>query len=314
MSSPAPLLPILKSLADPTRLALVDVLSRGSFNVSELCFALELGQSTVSRHLRILLDASVVALRKEGREAYYRLETEPVPPLLTETLRHLNQDRAPDRDARLSETWERRRRRSRVFFDNLAPETGEGRADYLGSPDCVPLLLRLLEHGNVVADVGTGTGRLLPDLAPHARTIIAVDASQSMLDRARETAGSLESADVDFRLGDIEHLPLADGEADRAVAHMVLHHAPDPGRAVAELSRALAPGGMVLVGDFLPHENQWMREEMADQWLGLDESDIRLWLARAGLREITFERVQSEASSMGVFVATAKKPNLRNQQ
>ncbi len=314
MNTPRPLLPILKSLADPTRLALVDVLSRGSFNVSELCFALELGQSTVSRHLRILLDASVVALRKEGRETYYRLETDPVPALLAETLEHLNDDRSADRDARLAETWERRRRRSRAFFDNLAPERGDGRSDYLGSPDCVPLLLRLLGRGEVVADIGTGTGRLLPELAPHARTIIAVDASQSMLDRAREAAGSLESADVDFRLGDLEHLPLADAEADRTVAHMVLHHAPDPERAVAELCRALAPGGKVLVGDFLPHENQWMREELADQWLGLDESDIRLWLARAGLREITFERVQNEASSMGVFVATAKKPTLRKQQ
>jgi len=308
MISPPPPLPILKALADPTRLALVETLARGSLNVSELCFVLDQGQSTVSRHLRILLDAGVLALRKEGREAFYRLANDPPAPLVAETLACLGEQRSAEREARLAEIWERRRHRSRAFFDAVAPAAGgPGRADYLGSPDCVPLLLERLGSGGVVADVGTGTGRLLPELGARATRIIAVDGSQAMLDRARDAA-ALAGAAVDLRLGDIEHLPLADSEADQALAHMVLHHAPDPARTLAELARVVAPGGKILVGDFLPHGNQWMRDELADQWLGLSEHDMRAWLAAAGLAEITFEGVESEASSMGVFVATATKP------
>lgn len=304
MHSLSPLLPIFKALADPTRLALVEVLSHGAFNVSELCILTEQRQSTVSRHLGILLGAGVLASRREGREVYYRLMDAPRLPLAEVILSELQSCQDAALDGRLAAIWEERRLRSRRFFDTNA-ENGSS-SDYLGSPDCLPLLLERMESGGVVADIGTGTGRLLPNLAVQARRVIAVDASSSMLERARAlTAGG--ETEIDFRLGDLAHLPLADGEADVAVAHMVLHHAPDPSRAVAELARVVAPGGQVLLGDFLPHGNEWMREKLADQWLGLQTTDVRAWLHAAGLRKIELTSVEGP-SSLGVFVATGQKP------
>jgi ArsR family transcriptional regulator len=307
MNNPRTTLLLLKSLADSTRLALLAVLRHGAFNVSELCLVLGQRQPTISRHLRILLDAEVLTCRREGREIYYQLQDPPLDPLVAAVMERAEAFRHGESEARLAAVWEARRHRSRAFFDDVAPDHDHGRQDFLGSPDCVPLILQRLAGGGSVADVGAGTGRLLPALAASAARIVAIDASAAMLERARSATAQIGDTPIEFRLGDLEHLPLEDGEVDAAIAHMVLHHAPDPSRALTELSRVVTPGGRVLVGDFLPHSNEWMREELADQWLGLAEQDLRQWMEAAGLRVTQFERATDHNSSLAVFVAVGIK-------
>lgn len=305
MNYPSPLPTRLKALGDPTRLALLDVLSRGTFNVSELLFAVDQGQSTVSRHLRILTDAGLLRSKKEGRQVYYRLG--PPDPLVSACLDEFPELRSEGLEARLTSIWQLRRERSRHFFDRAAHNLNGGEAAFLGSPDCVPALLDRLPRCTAIADVGTGAGRLLVRLCDHAPHVIGVDASPGMLAQAAAGLPEAMEPNIEFRLGDLSHLPLANAEVDAAIAHMVLHHAPDPEVALRELARVIRPGGTVLIGDFLPHDNEWMREEMADQWLGFAEEDVYHWLESAQFSDITFDRVESDESQMATFVATARQ-------
>lgn len=298
----------LKALGDPVRLLLARLLIAGSFNVTELTRVLNTGQSTMSRNLRILVDAGLLASRREGRLIFYAWRTDLGQSGLA--LHHWVASHAPALDAdiarRLQEVWDERRERSASFFAGHAG--GDDQDAWLGSADCVPLLLQGVPEDGVVVDLGTGTGRILPQLSRCAERIIAVDASPSMLEQARRRIDASGIDGVDFRLGDLSHLPLHDAEVDAVVANMVLHHAPEPAQAVAEIHRVLRPGGKLLLGDFLPHGQEWMRERFADQWLGFSRSDISHWLGEAGFLGLSFESIPPpKEGAPGAFVASATR-------
>ena len=295
----------LKALGDPARLQLARLLIAGSFNVSELIRVLGAGQSTVSRNLRILMDAGLLASRREGRLIYYAWRTD-----LSDSALDLQlwvAAHSPSLGAelarRLHEVWDERRARSTSFFGDRARE--HDRDAWLGSADCLPRLLEQVPGQGIVVDLGTGTGRILPELSRLAERIIAVDASPTMLEQARRRAGASGIADIDFRLGDLAHLPLQDGEVDAVLANMVLHHAPEPAQAVAEIHRVLRPGGRLLLGDFLPHDEEWMRDRFADQWLGFSTSDISHWLGEAGFADLSIESIPPpQQGAPAAFVAS----------
>ena len=298
----------LKALGDSSRLMLARLLTAGSFNVTEITRVLDAGQSTVSRNLRILMDAGLLAPRREGRQVFYAWRTDLTPAGLD--LQHWVVSHASALDAevarRLQEIWNERRERSASFFAGDA--RGSDQDAWLGSADCLPLLLQEVPGSGVVVDLGTGTGRILPELSRRTERIIAVDASPSMLNQARRRADASGIADIDFRLGDLAHLPLQDGEVDAVIANMVLHHAPEPAQAVAEIHRVLRPGGKLLLGDFLPHGQEWMRERFADQWLGFSKSDISHWLSEAGFCGFSFESIPPpQEGAPGAFVASATR-------
>lgn len=300
---------LIKALADESRVRIVRVLLHGAFQVGELVDVLDMGQSRVSRHLRILTDAGLLEAHREGTRVFYRIRRdEPVAAgllrWLADTLPAAPQ---PHDDAALAAVWEARRDRSRDAFRRAAVDWSEAQAAYLGSPDTRPHLLGLVRDGDVAVDVGVGTGALLPDLARRFRRVVGIDASAPMLERAREAVRGGELLNVELRLGEIERLPLDDGAADAIVANMVLHHASEPALAFRECFRGLRAGGRLLVGDFDRHDNEWMREELGDQWLGFDPEAIAAWLRAAGFQGIEIRRVASETSPMGVFVASATK-------
>jgi ArsR family transcriptional regulator len=163
-------------------------------------------------------------------------------------------------------------------------------------------------EGARVADLGTGTGRMLAGLLERAAQVIAVDASPVLLEQARRRVQTERLDGVDLRLGDLEHLPLSDGEVDTVVANMVLHHAPEPARALLEIRRVLCPGGTVLLGDFLPHDQEWMRERMADQWLGFEPPELTHWLEAAGFEDVSLRSISgADPGALGVFVARARR-------
>jgi len=302
---------ILKALADPGRLLLARLLLEGAFNVTELTDILDARQSTISRHLRILVDAGLAQGRREGRQVFYAWTSglPPVAPQMKSWVSYHGPD-LPDSARRpLAVAWERRRDRSAAFFATV--DSADPSAAWLGSPDCLPDLVAAVPRGAVVADVGTGTGRLLPDLRGRTDRVIGVDASPEMLDQARRRLDAHGISDVDFRLGDMAHLPLQDGEADAVLVNMALHHVPEPVVALRELHRVLSPDGLLLIGDFLPHDEEWMREKLADQWLGFAPSDLSYWLSAAGFGDVTITPLPSDQpGALDVFVARAVRRTL----
>jgi ArsR family transcriptional regulator len=271
---------------------------------------LEIGQSTVSHHLKVLTDAGLLACRREGRLAWYQWEDTLSPPL--ESLRQFVKQYAPalkdDARHRLHEVFEARAERTRRYFDVPTAEALASDRASVAGVDVTDPLLASVPKGATVVDLGTGSGRLLGPLKERAAHVIGIDASSRMLERAAKSARERGWEGVDLRLGTIEHLPLRDGEVDAAVAHLVLHHAAQPETALSEAYRTLKPGGVLVVGDFLPHDQEWMRDELADQWLGFEPESVARMVRNIGFTHVKVARFPGRANELGMFVLAAERP------
>ena len=306
------LLQIHKALADETRLRLMRLLARGPLNVNEILGILRMGQSRVSRHLRILAEAGLVTSRREGTWIYYERTADGGSPLVSDTLSLLDEHERglPHYEAdvqRLETAVERRREQTRSFFDSLSPgdELRHGSLD--GTYYRRVALSVLPPKSGTIVDLGTGSGLMLPALLERAGRVIAVDSSTTMLDLARKSAGA-EAHRCDFRLGDLEHLPVADGEADAVLACMVLHHVSAPPQALKEAGRALASGGELAVIDLARHTDESLRDQLADLWLGFQPDQMRRWLEAAGFEVIEAGTAAPDSEAIQLITFRGKKP------
>lgn len=293
------MLELFKALSDPCRLRLVAVLLRGEFTVQELTRMFGMGQSRISRHLKILTEAGALAVKRQGTWSYYRAGN--ANPLFNALLPALEQglEQFPQRDAdlaALARILEERRDRSQQFFDRHALQWDDLRRSLLPVPDYLDRLVRNVPAGVPVLEVGIGTGALLPELAAAGRTVIGVDHSPAMLEEARRRLETAGLDNVELRLGEMTHLPLPDKSVGCVVANMVLHHAADPPAVLREMGRVLEPGGALLIADLARHERELARERLADQWLGFEEDELRDWLAAAGFENIVIERVSADGA------------------
>jgi ArsR family transcriptional regulator len=159
---------------------------------------------------------------------------------------------------------------------------------------------------SLVGDLGCGTGHLTSMLAPWVQRVIAVDASAAMLGQAKQRLAA--AANVDFRAGELEALPVRDGELDAAVLSLVLHYAADPPSVLAEAARTLRPGGRLLLIDILPHGRVEYRQHMGHVWLGFPEEQIRPWLTQAGFTALRYRSLPADAVSHGprLFAVVAR--------
>lgn len=299
----------LRALADPTRLALARLLSEGAFNVGEVQEVLGLGQSVASRHLKLLSDAGLVSSRKHGRLVFYQWRAEL--PAGHRLLRRYVQEHVPelpdDARKRLRLVFAERSERTARFFaqpETAALVSAEERQAFVGV-DVLSQVHDALPSQGPVVDLGTGVGRLFSTLRAGGRRVIAVDASPSMLEAAQKRLAERKWTDVELRLGTLEHLPLADAEASSAVAHQVLHHVARPEQALAEVRRVLRNGGVFVFADYLPHEQEWMRDERADQWLGFDPDEVVRMLEAAGFEDVSVRQTPAKKHELGMFVARA---------
>lgn len=302
------MLDTLKALADPCRLRLVAVLLAGEFTVQELTAILKMGQSRISRHLKILTEAGVLSVKRQGTWSYYRAGGESpffaaIHAAVVKGVAGLP-ERATDLAA-VAMVLEERRRRSKEFFDRHARQWDDLARTLLPVPDYREQLLALVPEGRTVVEVGLGTGGLLPALAAKAGNVIGVDHSPAMLDEARRRLALAGLAGIDLRLGEMTHLPLPDRAADCAVLNMVLHHAPDPPAVLAEIRRVLTPGGVLALADLVRHEREAAREQLADQWLGFEAQELTGWLKAAGFSGITCERIEGENGQETVLLVKA---------
>ncbi len=302
----------LASLADPTRGRLLLVLDRHELTVGELCQALQLPQSTVSRHLKQLGGLGWTTSRADGASRLYRMV-----PRLDASARKLwmvVRDSLAEGDVarrdlqRVGAILEKRKRASREFFASAAGQWDALRDELFGRRADLMALLALLDDDLVVGDLGCGTGLLSAALAPAVGRVIAVDGSRAMLAAARRRVG--DAPNLELRQGDLEALPIDDATLDAAVLFLVLHYQDEPVRVLAEARRALKPGGRLLVVDMMPHEQRELAERMGHVWQGIGDEMLGGWMDEAGLGAVRYRAMPVDAAAKGpaLFTAIALAP------
>jgi len=301
---------ILKSLrlaADASRLRLLLLLEHEELSVAELQEILAKGQSRISTHLAQLKQAGLVVDRRTGKNAFYRLDA---PAELMELLRQAAREvpeAAADREA-LRLVLRKRQDRMRHYFDELAGKFGRQYVPGRSWKGIAEALLKLMPP-LVIADLGAGEGTISQLMAQRAKRVIAVDNSEKMVEFGTELARKHAIGNLQYRLGDLEDVPIRTGTVDLAFLSQALHHAVHPARAVAEAARILKPGGRIAILDLNRHHFEEARELYADLWLGFTELEIEKLLYEAGLHDVETAVVyrEAEAPHFETVLATAVK-------
>lgn len=316
MKHATPSIPVterLAALSEPLRLRLCRLLEREELSVGEVGRVLQIPQSTVSRHLKVLSDGGWLLKRADGTATMYRLVLDDLPSdarALWVTVREQMGDSAELREdlRRLEAVLDDRKTDSSAFFGRVAGSWDDLRTQLFGSSFTAPALLALLPREWVVADLGCGTGNAAELLAGRVRRVIAIDSSEVMLRAARQR---LEGAkNISFKRGELETLPLDDSSVDAAVCVLVLHHLDRPEAAVAEMRRILKPGGRALVVDMFEHDRREYRHQMGHKHLGFSEDRARGMLERAGFIRVRIDALPAWPDSKGpsLYVATGDAP------
>jgi ubiquinone/menaquinone biosynthesis C-methylase UbiE/biotin operon repressor len=278
---------ILKSLrlaADPNRLRILLLLEQEELSVAELQDVLAKGQSHISTHLAQLKHAGLVEDRREGKNSFYRLQA---PTELMELLRQASSEVPEieqDREA-LRLAMRKRRDHMRRYFDELAGKFGRQYVPGRSWKGIAEALLKLMPP-LVIADLGAGEGTISQLMAQRAKRVIAIDNSEKMVEFGAELARKHGIGNLEYRLGDIEDVPIRSGTVDLAFLSQALHHAPHPEKAIAEAHRILKPGGRIEILDLNRHQFEEAREMYADLWLGFTELEIEKYLKGAGFRNV----------------------------
>lgn len=312
MIARASILDRLSALADHTRSRILLLLDRRELSVSELCAVLQLPQSTVSRHLRILSDEGWLASRGDGTSRYYSMVVGRLDPSVRRLWRVVREEIAAAPGAaqdarRLSPVVAQRRTKSQAFFASAAGAWDHLRVEMIGQRTDVLALLGLLDCRWVIGDLGCGTGHIAEALAPCVARVIAVDESGPMLTAARDRLRPYENAEL--RSGSVEALPIEDQELDAAVLFLVAHFVADPGEMMIEVARVLRPGGRMLIVDLTSHDRADYVVQLGHVWQGFDEDQIGQWILDAGFERFRYRPLPAEPSAKGpsLFVASGSK-------
>jgi ArsR family transcriptional regulator len=302
----------MTSLADATRARLLRLVERHELAVAELCTVLQLPQSTVSRHLKVLVDDGWLAVRSEGTSRFYRLAATQLDPAARRLWALLREQTAQggvaeQDERRLATVLSGRRTRSQAFFGSAAGQWDKLRREMYGERFDLVGLAGLLDAGWVVGDLGCGTGQISETLAPFVRQVIAVETSRAMLAAAKRRLDDLTN--VELRRGELEALPIDDGALDAAVICLVMHHVAEPAAVLGEAARALTPGGRLLLIDMLQHDRADYREQMGHVWLGFAPAQVSEWLAQAGFEQVRVQPLPAPPATKGpaLFAAAARR-------
>jgi len=311
-SDAPPLLKRLNALADLSRLRVLRMLEKNELSVGELARALQMPQSTISRHLKTLHEGRWIEKRSEGTASMFRLirkELEPGAEKLWEAARGQigNGPTIREDDSRLAAVLAERRQDSQTFFGRLGKEWTQIRASLFGDHFTAEALLSFINRDWVVADLGCGTGSGADFLAPYVKKIIAVDRESAMLEAASNRLKEFDN--IEFRLGELSKLPIDEAEVDAAMIVLVMHHIDDPIPTLRDAARTLKPGGLVLIVDMVAHDRTSYRQTMGHLHQGFDEATVRGWAEVADLHDVFYRRLppDTDAKGPGLFVATMRK-------
>ncbi len=313
---------LYRLLGDEARLRLLRLVALERLNVTELTGILGIAQSGVSRHLGLLKDGGLVSEEREAGFTYYAIARAvrdgvnghaPLWMLLQEQFdRAGRSDTGRADNARLEEI---RRLRKENFDAHSGPDTKERQLVPGRSWAAWARALGHLLPPVVVADLGCGEGYLTIEASRWASRVIAVDRSPDVLKRARDLAARRRVANVVWKRGTLEKLPIADESVDIALLSQALHHADDPAHVMREAVRILAPGGRVLVLDLREHTEAWVRERLGDRWLGFSPAGLKAILGDAGLTEIKVTvGARRSGDPFTVLIASGVKPSRIRKQ
>jgi ubiquinone/menaquinone biosynthesis C-methylase UbiE len=301
---------ILKSLraaADPSRVRLLVLLEQEELSVAELQEILSQGQSRISTNLAQLKQAGLVDDRRNGKNSFYHLTA---PAELMDLLRKAAAElpeAAEDRES-LRLTLRKRQDQMRRYFDELAGKFGRQYVPGRSWKGVAEALLKLMPP-LVIADLGAGEGTISQLMAQRAKKVIAIDNSEKMVEFGAELARKHGIANMEYRLGDLEDVPIRTGTVDLAFLSQALHHARHPNRAVEEARRILKPGGRITVLDLNRHHVQEAREMYADVWLGFTELELERYLKGGGFKNVETAVVyrEPEAPYFETLLGTGEK-------
>ncbi len=307
---------ILRMVADPSRLRILLLLQSEELSVAELQEILVMGQSTISTHLSQLKQAGLVEDRRTGKSNLYRFATTSatsggagvLDQLLSQAKNEIPE--AAQDQAAMRRVLRKRQDKMRSFFDSVAGRLGKDYVPGKSWKSLAEALLRLVPP-MVVADLGTGEGAFALLLAQQAKKVIAVDSSARMIEVGREQSLRHGISNVEFRLGDMEEVPISDKEVDLVFFSQSLHHALHPGSAIQEAFRILQPGGRIIILDLVKHRFEEARELYADEWLGFSESELEDLLEKTGFTGIQTSVVDKEPETpqFQTLLAVGNKPH-----
>ncbi|WFB34938.1 metalloregulator ArsR/SmtB family transcription factor [Kiritimatiellota bacterium B12222] len=312
MDTASSTLNLFKALSDECRLRILRAVSQAELSVAELVRVLGQPQSTVSRHLKPLRETGLLETRRNGTSVFYHRGPAFSDPELNQVIdRSLAQISGANEDkASVRLILNQRISRNRDFFDDLAGRYGS-LTEPGGGWSAVAAALAIGFSGCKVADVGAGEGALTLSLARFCELVVAVDLSPRMLMTLRDTAEAAGLGDkVQTEEGELEKLPIEDGEMDAVFISQALHHASQPAAAIKEAARVLRPGGRLLILDLIAHEQEWVRDQYADLWLGFEPKQLELYFTEAGLQTGEVAQLPGATPDLPILLMTAQKPKM----
>ncbi len=301
----------VKAIADETRLRIATVLSRYELSVNEIVNLMDMGQSRISRHLKILVDADLLESRRDGLWVYYTTVPSGEGRAFIDAMLPFALD-MPTTRADLDMAMhilEERAQKTRQFF-NPAEDWDALNNEILGDFDLPTSVLNKVPNPcKVAVDLGCGTGGVLEVLRHKANNIIGVDGSSRVLELARRRFSEVQGSSpqsISLRIGELDHLPLRDFEVDFACINLVLHHISEPKLVLAEIQRILQHNGILLVTEFIKHEDESLRTDYGDRWLGFDEQNFIQMAQSVGFIYDNIERIKVK-KNLSLFQLTLKK-------
>jgi len=307
MESIEPLLSALRAVAEPTRLRLLALCAHGELTVSELVGILGQSQPRVSRHLKLLTEAGLLERIREGSWVFHRQAQGGAGARLALYLNKMlpANDETLNRDLqRLSQVKAERERAAADYFRVNAESWDKLRSLHVDDSVVERVLLAMLEGRRIddLLDVGTGTGRMLELFADRLQKGEGIDLSREMLAVARANLERAGLGNCSVRQADMYQIPYPSAAFDAVTMHQVLHFLDHPGQAVAEAARVLRPGGLLLLVDFAPHDQENLRDDHAHRRLGFDDAEVASWLLANDMSLVKREHLSGDPLTVSVWL------------
>lgn len=306
---------LFRLLGDEDRLRLLALCAEEELTVGELAALLGESQPQVTKKSQPLREVGLLAARRDGTRTLLKSHVQGDDAVIDAALAEGRSLCAKDGSlAKVAAVVAAREEASRRFFEQFGDESASaGVTAPLADSELVawlPVLAPLLPGRALAIDVGTGEGTLLPLLSPLYDRVVAVDRSPARLARCAARIAAWGLPNVRLREGDVDDAGLAEdiaarGGADLVVMARVLHHAARPQEAIAAAARLLRARGHLVIVDYLPHDDESMREQ-GDVWLGFEPAKLRTWI-EAGSLDVIAANPLSSPQRPALQLAVAQK-------